>query len=43
MENKWVFKWLRDVVEENAAKLKKIHIEKNASNMLTKVVPKKKL
>ena len=35
-----VFKWLRDMVEENEVKLKKIHINKNASNMLTKVVPK---
>ena len=43
LENKWVFKWLRDVVEENVAKLKKIHIKKNASNMLTKVNPKQKL
>ena len=40
LKNKWMFKWLRDMVEENAAKLKKIHINKNASNMLTKVVPK---
>ena len=40
LENKWVFKWLRDMVEENTAKLKKIHIKKNASNMLEKVVPK---
>ena len=38
-----MFKWLRDVVEENVAKLKKIHIKKNASNMLTKVNPKQKL
>ena len=38
-----MFKWLRNMVEENVAKLKKIHIKKNASNMLTKVVPKKKL
>ena len=38
-----MFKCLRDVVEENMAKLKKIHIKKNASNMLTKVVLKQKL
>ena len=38
LKNKWIFKWLRDMVEENAAKLKKIHL-----NMLTKVVPKQKL
>ena len=43
LENKCVFKCLRDVVEENMAKLKKIHIKKNASNMLTKVVLKQKL
>ena len=40
LKNKWLFKWLRDMVEENAAKLKKIHINKNVSNMLIKVVPK---
>ena len=40
LKNKWIFKWLRDMVEENAAKLKKIHINKNVLNMLTKVVPK---
>ena len=38
LKKKWIFKWLRDMVEENAAKLKKIHL-----NMLTKVVPKQKL
>ena len=43
LKNKWVFNWLRDIVEENVVKLKKIHINKNASNMLTKVVPKQKL
>ena len=43
LKNKWIFKWLRDMVEENAAKLKKIHINKNVLNMLTKVVPKQKL
>ena len=31
------------IVEENAAKLKKIHINKNASNRLIKFVPKQKL
>ena len=39
-KQKWVCKWLRDMVEENATKLKKIHINKNVSNMLIKVVPK---
>ena len=43
LKNKWVFKQLRDMVEENVAKLKKIHINKNASNMLTKFVPKQNL
>ena len=43
LKKKWIFKWLRDMVEENAAKLKKIHINKNVLNMLTKVVPKQKL
>ena len=28
LKNKWVFKWLRDMVEENVVKLKKIHIKK---------------
>ena len=42
MKNKWVFKLLKDIVEENATKLKNIHINKNVSNMLTKVVPKQK-
>lgn len=35
-------KWLRDIVEENAAKLKKIHTNKNVLDMLTKVVLKQK-
>ena len=41
-KTKWVFKWLRGTIEENTAKLKKIHTNKNASIMLTKVVPKQK-
>ena len=41
-KKKWVFKWLRGTIEENTAKLKKIHTNKNASIMLTKVVPKQK-
>ena len=40
LENKWAFKWLRDMFEKNTTKLKKIHINKNASNMLKKVVLK---
>ena len=43
LENKWAFKWLRDMFEKNTTKLKKIHINKNASNMLKKVVLKQKL
>lgn len=35
-------KWLRDIVEENAVKLKKIHTNKNILDMLTKVVLKQK-
>ena len=41
-KTKWVFKWLKGTIEENTAKLKKIHTNKNASIMLTKVVPKQK-
>ena len=40
LKNKWVLKWLRDTVEGNVVKLKKINTNKNASNMLTKVIPK---
>ena len=43
LKNKWVLKWLRDTVEGNVVKLKKINTNKNASNMLTKVIPKQKL
>ena len=43
LKNKWVFMYLRDIVQENRAKLKKIHTNNNALNMLTKVVPKQKL
>lgn len=42
-KNKWVFMCLKDIVQENRAKLKKIHTNNNALNMLTKVVPKQKL
>ena len=45
LKTKWVFKWLRDTVEENASKLKKIYTNKNVSNMLIKIkiVHKQKL
>ena len=43
LKNKWVFKWLRGMIEENATKLKRIHINKNALNMWTKLIPKQKL
>jgi hypothetical protein len=37
------FHWLRDVIENQQMKLKKIHTDKNPSDMLTKIVPKDKL
>jgi hypothetical protein len=37
------FHWLRDVIENQQMKLKKIHTVKNPSDMLTKIVPKDKL
>jgi hypothetical protein len=37
------YHWLRDVIENQQMKLKKIHTDKNPSDMLTKAVPKDKL
>ena len=37
------YHWLRNVIEENMLKLKKIHTNKNGADMLTKVVPGNKL
>jgi hypothetical protein len=37
------FHWLRDVIENQHMKLKKIHTDKNPSYMLTKIVLKDKL
>jgi hypothetical protein len=37
------FHWLRDVIENQQMKLKKIHTDKNPSDMLTKIVSTDKL
>jgi len=37
------FHWLRDIIENQQMKLKKIHTDKNPSDMLTKIVSKDKL
>ncbi|KAK9706833.1 hypothetical protein RND81_07G154900 [Saponaria officinalis] len=37
------YHWLRDVIEDKQLKLKKVHTDKNASDMLTKGVPGGKL
>ena len=37
------YHWLRDVIEENQLKLKKIHTHKNGADILTKIVPKRKV
>ena len=36
------YHWLRLAIEEKAFKLKKIHTDENAADMLTKVIPKEK-
>ncbi|CAN0915054.1 Retrovirus-related Pol polyprotein from transposon TNT 1-94, partial [Linum grandiflorum] len=33
------YHWLRDVIEEQMMKLKKVHTDKNCADVLTKVVP----
>ena len=37
------YHWIRDAIEEKRFKLKKIHTDKNAANMITKVIPKQKM
>ena len=36
------YHWLRLIVDQQLMQLRKIHIDKNPANMLTKVVPKEK-
>ena len=37
------YHWLHSTIEDQLLKLKKIHMDDNVANMLTKVVPKEKL
>ena len=37
------YHWIRDATEEKRFKLKKIHTDKNAADMMTKVIPKQKM
>ncbi|CAN0860294.1 Retrovirus-related Pol polyprotein from transposon TNT 1-94 [Linum grandiflorum] len=37
------YHWLRDVIEEQMMKLKKVHTDKNCADVLTKVVPGSKV
>ena len=37
------YHWIRDAIEEKRFKLKKIHTDKNAADMMTKVIPKQKM
>ena len=37
------YHWLRLIVDQQLMQLRKIHIDKNPADMLTKVVPKEKL
>ena len=37
------YHWIRDATEKKRFKLKKIHTDKNAADMMTKVIPKQKM
>ena len=37
------YHWTRDAIEMKRFQLKKIHTNKNATDMMTKVIPKRKL